>query len=237
MKFARDALMQAGVSTAEIPGKNVTHLLLPVPSFQSGGMLRGDGDPRELLALLPEDVTVLGGNLNAPVLNGYAKIDLLQDEEYLAKNAAITAHCAIKLALQSMDIAWDHCPTLVIGWGRIGKCLADLLRKNGADVTVAARKPADRAMLRALGYKACAPGDDEGKFRVVFNTAPASIISADHASAWGERCLKIDLASSLGIGGDDVIWGRGLPGILAPESSGALIAQTALRLIKGGDHQ
>lgn len=233
-KWAEETLKQARIGIAVTPGPEVTHLLLPVPSFQSGGMLRGDGDLKELLSMLPKDITILGGNLNARVLEGYRRIDLLQDEEYLAKNAAITAHCAVKLALQSMDITWEGCPVLVIGWGRIGKCLAYLLKSNGASVTVAARKPTDRAMLRALGFRACVPAEDCGEFRVAFNTAPADIVSEAQAQKWGEGCLKIDLASVPGIAGADVIWGRGLPGVLAPESSGALIAQTALRLLKGG---
>ena len=43
------------------------------------------------------------------------------------------------------------CKVLVIGWGRIGKCLAALLKGLEADVTVVARKETDRAILHALG--------------------------------------------------------------------------------------
>ena len=42
----------------------------------------------------------------------------------------------------------------------------------------------------------------------------------------------MDLASKKGIAGNDVIWARGLPGIHAPEESGALIARTILDLLK-----
>ena len=47
--------------------------------------------------------------------------------------------------------------------------------------------------------------------------------------------MKIDLASEKGLGGEDVIWARGLPGIHAPESSGRLIAETCLRLGMEGE--
>jgi hypothetical protein len=43
-------------------------------------------------------------------------------------------------------------------------------------------------------------------------------------------CLKIDLASKPGIAGSDVIIARGLPGKMAPESAGHLIAKTILEL-------
>lgn len=233
MTYARNALMNAGIAVAETPSPDVTHLLLPVPSFQSGNMLRGDGDLRELLTMLPSHITVLGGNLNHPVLKGYSTIDLLQDPLYLAENAAITAHCAIKLAMEHMEMTFCKCPVLIIGWGRIGKCLARLLRSMDADVTIAARKEADRAMAQALGYEVCSTTDLIGRYRIVFNTAPSVSIFQEQSETWDPDCLKIELASALSLPGEDVLWGRGLPGVLAPETSGNLIAETAIRLTEG----
>ena len=43
-------------------------------------------------------------------------------------------------------------------------------------------------------------------------------------------CVKLELASSPGMEGSDIIQARGLPGKMAPESSGKLIARTVLRL-------
>ncbi len=206
--------------------EGATHLLLPVPSFDSDGNIKGGGDLNELLRKLPKDVTILGGNLNRPEFSAYRTIDFLQDPLYLAENAAITAHCALKLAMEKLPITLKDCSALVIGWGRIGKCLADLLRQIGASVTVAARKESDRAMLTALGYPVIHTENvDTVPYRVTFNTVPV-MISTDTP---GEG-LKIDLASSLGLGGNDVIWARGLPNKDAPESSGVLIARTAIRL-------
>jgi len=114
----------------------------------------------------------------------------------------------------------------VIGWGRIGKCLAKLLQQLGANVTVAARKETDRAILSSLGYQAVDTANlDTKPYRVIFNTVPTMISALSPGEA-----LKIDLASVLGLGSSDVIWARGLPSKDAPESSGKLIAQTAIRL-------
>ena len=174
---------------------------------------------------LSPDVTVIGGNLTHKALANYRKIDLLQDDTYLAANAAITAHCALKYILQSANFILDGCPVLVIGWGRIGKCLAQLLRGMGAYVTVAARKSADRAILETLGYRAVPiEGLNAQPYRVVLNTVPAPVL---HEA----KGLKIDLASQTGIIAPDVIWARGLPGKDAPESSGKLIADSVLRRI------
>ena len=43
-------------------------------------------------------------------------------------------------------------------------------------------------------------------------------------------CVKIELASTDGIAGSDILTARGLPGTYAPETSGKLIAATVLRL-------
>ena len=181
------------------------------------------------LPALWDGVTVIGGNLSRPELIGCNRIDLLEDPLYLAENANITAHCAVKLALAQLPVILEGCPVLVIGWGRIGKCLARLLRQMGASVCVSARKETDRAMLSALGYHT-----DFSVFvpMVVFNTAPAPVAKAED---FPQDCLKIELASSPGILGEGIIDGRRLPGRYAPGSSGELIARSILRRLPGGD--
>lgn len=218
---------------APAPGKTVTHLILPAPSFDPDGSIKGGEDLQAVLQQLPKDVTVIGGNLSHPALEGYQTIDLLADPIYLAENANITAHCALKHAMQHLKVTLQGCPVLVIGWGRIGKCLAVLLRQLGARVSVYARKEADRAMLLALGYETAditPPAYDLMRYRVIFNTAPTMLLPEESLESCREDCLKIDLASSPGIAGKDVIWARGLPNRDAPESSGILMGQTILRL-------
>lgn len=227
LTFAVEILSKSGI---DFSGQ-ATHLLLPVPSISPDGKIIGGNELNILLAELPKNITVIGGNL--PELPGYRVWDLLKDPEYVAENAYITAHCAVRLAMDQLPIAMRHCKILVIGWGRIGKCLSALLKGLEADVTVAARKDTDRAILRALGYQ-CTNTENLNcsGYRVIFNTAPATILPSGPAG-----CLKIDLASTPGIGGSDVIHARGLPGKDAPEASGELIARTVLRFLDKEDTQ
>lgn len=205
-----------------------THLLLPVPSVDADGCIIGGGPLEEVMEKLPKDVTVVGGNLNLP---GYRVWDLLKDPDYLAYNAQITACCALQIALNKLPLILPETDALVIGWGRIGKCLASLLKQNGAHVTVAARKETDRAMLRALGYTAVDTVHlDTTAYRLIFNTAPVMLLPQCPGDG-----LKIDLASKLGLGGLDVVWARQLPGRYAPESSGNLIAETVLKFVSKED--
>lgn len=233
LDYAVAALRRKGCIVAQAPSKDVTHLLLGVPSFEADGSLKGGGELSEALSVLPGNVTVCGGNLQHPALEGYKTTDLLQDPLYLAENARITAHCAVKIAMNKLPVTLWGYHVLVIGWGRIGKCLASLLKSMGAIVTVAARKEADRAMLLALGYDALdAQNLDYSllRYRAIFNTVPVMLLPKEAMAYCCPDCLKIDLASAPGMDSPDVIWARGLPNKDAPETSGELIARTVLRL-------
>ena len=232
---AAEALKRKGFGVVNQPCESVTHLLLPIPSFDDQGMLKGGGDVTSVLTKLPQSVTIIGGNLPHERFPGYKIIDLMKDPTYVADNAAITAYCAVRLAMMELPVMLRGCPVLIIGWGRISKCLAALLWALEADVTIAARKETDRAMAHALGYQAVDTetlGENLNQFRLICNTVPAAVLSTEQVSHCRDNCLKIDLASILGISGEHVIWARGLPGKDAPESSGCLIAKTAIRLIE-----
>ena len=226
LSYAKAHLVKWRCPITDTPDESVTHLLLPVPLFDANGI-------SDILAALPSTVTVMGGNLNDPVFNGYACRDLLKDPWYLAENARITAYSAVRLAMEKLPVTLSGCPVLVVGWGRIGKCLAELLKQMGARVTVSTRDEGNRAILSCLGYDTLSlepPCYSLLRYRVIFNTAPACVLTGEMLEYCAPDCIKIDLASTRGIEGDDVLWARGLPAKLFPESSGELIARTALRL-------
>lgn len=228
LRYARNRLQQWGYTISPIPTEHVTHLLLPVPSFESPGILKGGTALSDILKTLPENITILGGGL--PALP-YRCIDFLKDEFYLTENASITAHCAVKLVQQLYSGILKDVPVLIIGWGRIGKQLVQLLKALGAIVTVAVRKASDMEALQSIHCNAtllCHLHPE--RYRIILNTAPAPILQADNAQS---DALLIDLASIQGIQGSRVLWARGLPNKEAPQLSGNLIAKTALRYALG----
>ena len=239
MQFTCRNLEDHGFAFSPDPAPDVTHMLLPVPSFSTDGRIRGGGILEHILGDLPENLTVIGGKLNHPALQGYPTLDLLHDPLYAAQNAAITADCAIMVAREKMNTVWQRCPTLVIGWGRIGKCLAQQLKQMGANVTVSARKQQDLSVLQALGYGAVHTDDlarTLPRYRVIFNTVPALILTAQQCKSCDPDCLMIELASTPGIEGNNVVSALALPSRFAPESSGKLIASTVIRLLKGKEN-
>lgn len=230
LRHAANALTQWGYCVRSEPDAGVSHLLLPVPSFEKDGILKGGIRLEDALRKLPSAVTVLGGNL--PSLPCRA-VDFLKDEHYLWENAAITAQCALAL-IRRHQKKLAAVSTLIVGWGRIGKQLAALMTQSGASVTIAARKEQDRQLAAAQSFDTVEPGKwNLQQYGIIVNTAPAPLLSQEEAAP---DALLMDLASVRGIEGDRVIWARGLPSKEAPDDSGLLMAKTALRYALGKEH-
>lgn len=233
-RFASQCLSESGFTITDHLTPEITHLLLDIPSFNEFGNLRDGSDLEELLRRLPGDITIIGGHLKQPYLEPYHRIDLLENAFYLAQNAAITAECALQVAAHYLHSTFSDSSALILGWGRIGKCLANLLKALGCHVTVAARKESDRAMLNALNFSAVSYEEIPGVLRhctLMFNTVPQQTVDSGILNQ-AKNCIKIDLSSAPGIICDDLIIARGLPGKYAPKTSGRLIAeaiQTALK--------
>ncbi len=219
--YAEGFLRELGVPMTHDP-RQAAWVLLDVPTKEAPDRL------------IPEEAHILGGNLTPELLGGRECTDLLRDEGYLAQNAAITAHCAVRLAMTALPVILPQAKTVVLGWGRIGRALGRLLRQLDTPLTITARKDRDLAALRSLGYEAARAQElDLEGVRLVINTVPAPLLTREQLEAC-PGAVKLDLASKKGLKGEDVLWARGLPGIQAPESSGRLIAETVARLRKEG---
>ena len=179
------------------------------------------------------DQTVIGGNLD--FLNeNVQRLDLLKDPYYLCANAAITAEAALALVLRGLRCEITRANILVLGWGRIGKCLTHQLHHLNANVTVYARRHEDRALLRALGYRYTTREELSRtlcRYSSIVNTIPAPVLTEAEPTRPG--CLKLELASGIWLPGEDVTLAHGLPGKYKPEASGALIAKTIAKYLGG----
>ena len=184
----------------------------------------------EMLEPCTTDQTVIGGNLD--FLNeNVSRLDLLKDPYYLAANAAITAEAALGIVLKELRCAIDRANILILGWGRIGKCLTHQLHHLNANAAVYARRDADRAMLRALGYHPCTReelGRGLGRYCCIINTIPAHVLTEAEAAQLRRDALKLELASGVWLPGEDVLIGHGLPAKCKSAAAGALIADTII---------
>ncbi len=168
--------------------------------------------------------------------------DLLKDEEYLVDVAYMTAEGAISAAMAASEAMICGSTALIVGWGRIGKALTELLLSLGAHVTVLTRRLSAWGEIEVIGAHAVSTDDAaeaiKGK-RLVFSTPPAMVLDADVLGCAAQNALIIDLASPpYGVDLDAAralglkAWREpGLPGRYCPENAARAIF-SALR--RGG---
>ena len=126
--------------------KNADAIILGIPTSFDGKTIYAPYSSQEiriseLLLKAPEKAIIFGGKTE--FLNTYDNfkiIDYLSLEEFTLKNAKITAEGAIYTAMSEIPHTINGSECLVMGYGRIGKFLAELLHAMGAKVTCSARK-------------------------------------------------------------------------------------------------
>ncbi len=206
-----------GIIGAENNCKNPTEalteadaLILPIPVTRDGYKLNSATDitVSELAMLVPSGCMVLGGGIPPAVKDflaaeGIHCTDFFDSEEYLWRNADITAEGAISLLMGELDRTVKGTHILICGFGRIGKCLAVKLSRLGACVTVAARRKSDRLVSELLcdcdadSIDYCREGifDLSNRYEAVFNTVPGWMFDKTN-SVLTEAALYFELASS-----------------------------------------
>ena len=227
-------------------------VILPTPA-EKGGVLNAPFSSEtlrlpELIGELWQGQIVCGGKLSdesclAAVKGKLYLEDLMRRPDFVAGNAAITAEGAIELLMAGSDRALLDSRVLVTGWGRIGRILALRLQSLGAEVTVAARKPGQRAEARALGCGAMDYAQLEGEiseFDFIVNTVPARVISEAMLCCIAPDTLLLELASPPG--GFDrtlaeniglhTLAAPGLPGEYAPYSAALLMRDAIYDIIR-----
>ena len=174
---------------------------------------------------------------------GLQLCDYFQREELTVLNAIPTAEGAVQIAMEETPFTIHGSSCMVTGYGRVGRRLAELLKALGANVMVAARKYADLAWIKAEGYEGIKFEDLKDalpRVDILFNTVPAVILEEEELSYLKADSLIIDLASKPGGVGFDtakrmglkVIWALSLPGKVAPITSGTIIKDTIVNMIR-----
>ena len=225
--------------TAE-PGP-VDLLILPCPCTDRTGRIRGTEaglDPEDLRAFWNRDTRVFGGAygpLRRILEEGCERVvDLLEDPRVAAENARLTAEAALLLVRTRTEASLQNHSCAVLGWGRIAKCLAPMLRAAGARVLVCARGIEALAEAESLGFRTCPLRDYRVREDLVFNTVPARVLTPDRLT--GGRSLWVELASAPGGLPEQpplpVLDGASLPGRILPRSAAEILYQGILRNLR-----
>ena len=230
-----------------VPALDVTALarakrvVVNVPPRLTGG----SSSLEELLALLPENATVYTCGPGHPAGDGRV-VDLWADEALILENAALTAEGALASAMRASDVALRNTRCLVIGWGRIGRALTELLVGLGARVTVASRSEMGRNRAVERGAEAVPTGEIAKSipgYWLIFNTAPGMVLDAAALGRADRDAMIVDLASPPY--GVDLFaaWDLGLrawrepalPGRYCPRSAAKALLNAIDRSERGGD--
>lgn len=257
-------VISSGFDSAELPPgvtacTNVTQaigladcVILPLPVSTDGIHVNAPFSRvpiplKTVIQAAREDQLILGGQISEELRRdlsqrGLSVGDYFNREELTVLNAVPTAEGAIQLAMEELPITLADAQCLITGYGRIGRVLSQMLSALHTEVTVAARRPSDRAWAQAQGCRVIELERLSGKTRydVIFNTIPHKVFDRELLEQLDNNTLIIDLASRPG--GVDfnaaaqlrlkTIWALSLPGRVAPKSAGIIIKQTILNMIK-----
>ena len=172
-------------------------VVLPMPYTCDGVTVGNTGVPvRRLFERTGAKVPVLGGRLDDSAFSlamswGVRLFDYYSTEGVMLANAALTARAALELPEAECALGKGG-RVLVVGFGRIGKCLCSRI----PGVTASARKEGDLALIRALGYGCARTAElDLSDHSLVFNTVPHRVLTDDVISRMRPGSVIIDLAS------------------------------------------
>ena len=213
-------------------------VILPVPVTRDGMYLNCERVVKleDEMAVIDKSQTVLGGMYDGV-------IDYSKCEKFKMKNALPTVEGALAVAMDNTHFTLCGSACAVFGYGRIGKLMADKLKKLGANVTVYARNVRDLSFAEVMGFDVCNTylADNLEKYDVVFNTIPQTVIDSRLISTAGRNTLFVELASKpFGIDidaaeklGRRVIIASGLPGKVAPETAGKILYDVIMDILLG----
>ena len=125
-------------------------------------------------------------------------VNLWQDEILLQENAYLTAEGAVAAVISRMNGRLGNAQCLVIGYGRIGRALTEILLNLGAKVTVATRGKAKFARITESGASAVELeqlGDALADAQAVFSTPPSMVVGKNMLERMRKDALIVDLAS------------------------------------------
>lgn len=239
-------------------------IVLPIPvSFDSltlNALPSKDGEAVRLERIIRElsereGALVIGGKFPPSFVRsaeeaGIECVDLLTSEDFLYKNAYITAEAALAVAMDNMKRTVRGASFAITGYGRIARSLARLLCALGGRVSVYARREKDIAEAELAGCRGVSIANEKKtallelaeRYDVIFNTVPSLLLDGEILRRMSGDSLIVELASAPG-GVDSsvarelgvrVLWASSLPGKYAPRSAGLLVAECVLEILGEG---
>ncbi len=203
----------------------------------------------DILALLSHKKIVFGGQLPKSFCEdmdsrGCSYCDYFLLDELAIYNAVPTAEGVVQVLIEELPITIHGMKCAVLGYGRVGKVLAETLASLGADITVFARKQSAFAEIYTSSMKYRSFDSlvtETNDYDAMINTVPVKVLGGPQLSKLNPECVLIEVASApFGIDFQaakerafKVVKAGSLPGKVAPKTAGEIIGRSILPMIKG----
>ena len=233
--------------------RGASAVLLPLPVSRDGIRLYAplaDHAP-ELIPLIREAEPggiLLGGKIppgtvEAARERGIRACDYFEDEAVQIGNAVPTAEGALAACIEALPVTVSGMRAAILGYGRVGRTLAQRMIALGAKVTAAARSPKDLAWAEADGCEPVPLAEFLASppwCAALFNTIPARTLGRETLSKLPRETVIFELASDGGGVDAEAAADCGirlvplpsLPGKTAPETAGEIVCRAVCRRIR-----
>lgn len=175
------------------------NIYLNAPLYDQATVLLSD-----CMRHLKNDAILFGGKVEIENKN-FKIIDYLEREELAILNAVASAEGSISIAMKETNYTIFNSNCLLLGYGRIAKCILKILSAMGANTTVLARKKSDLAWAQINGAKAFDFSFKDELIKdadIIFNTVPSLILDDNSLSKIPKNSVIIDVSSKPG--GEDL---------------------------------
>ncbi len=224
-------------------------VIFPMPAVKGGEYLNERSDTetpfRDILDAAEKDCVVFAGRADAAFSGacrerGLQFVDYYESEPLTVKNAWLTAEGALFIYMSEKKVSVMGSRILVLGSGRVAKCVSGAFAALGAHVTVMARNSGELAWAQLWGRDTVDISDVNARKRefasgydAIVNTIPVAFITGCSLHVIPDETLIIDLASSpYGVDvteaarcGKNAQRAASLPGKYAPESAARIISE------------
>lgn len=199
---------------------------------------------KDLLSILKGKI-IFTGNISTEIENILKKeneiIDIMKKEEFAILNAIPTAEATISIMIENTKKIIHNSKCLIMGFGRIGKVLANKLKALSVNVTCTTINKEEAAWAETYGYQVINFKDIEnvlGHYDIIINTIPKLVLN-DEVKKIRNEALIIDLASNPGGINKEIakrenkklICALGLPGKVAPITSAEYIRNVVFNVL------
>lgn len=171
-------------------------------------------------------------------------VPLLNRDDVAIYNSIPTAEGTIMMAMENTDYTLHSSHVTVVGFGRVGHTVGNKFSALGAKVSISAKSIKDLARITEMGLKAIPLEklqDHVSNCDILINTIPAKVITKETIQQLPSHSMIIDLASKPG--GTDfdyanqrgikAILAKSLPGVVAPKTSGKILADVIKQYLPG----